>query len=525
MSTTKAVMKRTFAALAITLFASLNVACSGDDDATEGGGFANDPPGATGVTQGGSQDFGLFRQILEAGQIPGPGTLDEIGFFAEHKLDYPAPDCGDDLCMHGLYGAMGNMIDGSNCTLIQVGLNSPIDPAAAGRPPMHLVIAVDTSGSMKGDPITYLRAGLQEMIAELQPEDQISLISYAGWAQVRLEAVSAQDDATLRTAFDQLAAAGSTNLYEGLFAAFRLAETHFDPTRQNRVIFMSDGEATAGLQDPVRLRALATSYAKLGISLTTIGVGTGFDVDAMRGLGEVGAGNFYFLEDPSAVREVFRDEVKTFLFPVALDARIGVSVASGYDLRAAYGTTGFKTYGAGGFVDIPALFLAGRTSADEPIQEGRRGGGGAIMLELVAKPETVGSAPADLGSVSITWRHPTGGQLVTQTTDIVAPHAPGEAPADGWFSHETVEKGFVMLNLYAAFELAVQLSYDSDPRTARRTLEALRPNVKLWLDRHPDPDINDDLRYVDMFIRNLGDVIARTQPYQPADPPNPWPAD
>src|SRR5262245_5566263 len=77
-------------------------------------------PGATGISQGGAQDFGLFRQILEDGEIPGPETLDDIGFFAEHKLDYPLPACGEDVCMHGLLGVMGNMISGSTCTLIQI---------------------------------------------------------------------------------------------------------------------------------------------------------------------------------------------------------------------------------------------------------------------------------------------------------------------------------------------------------------------------------------------------------------------
>src|SRR5262245_15577115 len=91
-------------------------------------------PGATGILQGGAQDFGLFRQILEDGQIPGPETLDDIGFFAEHKLDYAQPTCGENVCMHGLLGIMGNMITGSTCTLIQIGMNSPIDITQVQRP-------------------------------------------------------------------------------------------------------------------------------------------------------------------------------------------------------------------------------------------------------------------------------------------------------------------------------------------------------------------------------------------------------
>ena len=111
----------TFAALALAL-----AACGSSDDAAgESSAAPADPgPGATGISQGGAQDFGLFRQILEDGGIPAPDTLDDLGFFAEHKLDYPAPSCGGDVCMHGLLGVMGNMISGSSCTLIQIGMNS-----------------------------------------------------------------------------------------------------------------------------------------------------------------------------------------------------------------------------------------------------------------------------------------------------------------------------------------------------------------------------------------------------------------
>ncbi|HRI69899.1 MAG TPA: hypothetical protein PK156_36975, partial [Polyangium sp.] len=84
---------------------------------------------------------------------------------------------------------------------------------------------------------------------------------------------------------------------------------------------------------------------------------------------------------------------------------------------------------------------------------------------------------------------------------------------------------FVMLNIYAGFKLATQLAADSDPRTARRTLEALRMSVSTWLDTNSDADIQDDLVYIDKFIANLKTVEALSVPYTPADPPNPWPAD
>ncbi|MGK3997265.1 vWA domain-containing protein [Sorangium sp. So ce1024] len=484
------------------------------------------PPGSVGVSQGGSQDFGLFRQILEDGEIPGPGTLDDVGFFAEHKLDYPAATCGEDVCMHGLLGIMGNMISGSPCTLVQIGMNSPVDLGALERPPLHLVIAVDTSSSMEGDPITYVKAGLLEMIDALEPTDRISLVRYANMAEVVLERAEASDRDALEEAFQGLVARGSTNLYDGLFTAFAVAERHLDPAWQNRVIFLSDGVATVGLTSPERLRSLAAGYAEMGIGVTAVGVGSEFDVEAMRGISEVGAGNFYFLEDPKAVEEVFTEEVKTFLMPLALDVDLDVTLGDGYVVRGVYGTKGWRAGAGGGTVHIPSLFLAGRKSAAEPVGAGRRGGGGAILLELVPRQDQsrVGD-PHAVGSLELSWRHPLTGEARSQKVDIEAPSTPDAPPKGGYFSDATVEKGFVMLNLFAGFKLAAQLAADADPRTARRTLEALRPNVEAWLEENEDPDVKDDLRYVDLFIQNLIEAEANVQPYTPADPPNPWPAD
>jgi len=511
------------ALFAISISSVALIGCGSSDSAPSVG--ASDPgPGASGISQGGAQDFGLFRQILEAGEIPGPDALDDLGFFAEHKLDYPKPDCGNNVCMHGLLGVMGNMITGSNCTIVQIGMNSPLDVGTLQRPPLHLVVAVDVSGSMAGPSMDYVKSGLVAMIPSLKPEDKVSLVTYSTSAKVVFEYVNATDTATLETAFKGLYAAGSTNLYDGLFTAMSLADSHLDPAYQNRVLYLSDGVATAGLQNPAKLTSLAEAYAKKGIGVTTIGVGTEFDVDVMRDLSEVGAGNFYFLEDPKAVVEVFTDEVNTFLVPMALDATFDVTVGGGYMVRGVYGTNGWVPAEGGGSISIPSLFLAGRTSASDPISSGRRGGGGGMLLELVPKPGATGvTDPFEVGSLFLSYKDPITGQTKEQSADIKAPHA-FDAPST-FFTDATVEKGFVMLNIFAGFKMATDLATDSDPRTARITLEALRPNVNDWLMQNPDPDIQDDLKYVDLFIANLKTVEAQTIPYTPAPPQNPWPAD
>lgn len=505
-----------------TLIAGLALAFAGGCDSDDGGSAPNPGGGSgfTGVTQSGGQDFGLFRKILDAGEVPAPETLDDLGFFAEHKLDYPAPDCGADLCLHGLLGQRANFISGSDVTLLQLGMNSPIDVAELERPPLNLVLAIDTSGSMGGDPIETVRDGLAAMLDHLQPNDRISLVTYSETATIELEGLTLAQRSDLEKAFVKLVAAGSTNIYDGLFSAFSLAAAQAQEGYQNRVLLLSDGVATSGLKQPDKIVALAESYARLGYGLTTIGIGAEFDVGLMRALAEVGAGNFYFLEDPAAAREVFTDEVKTFLVPIALDVRISVSIGGGYALGAAYGTRGWSGGTAGGTIRIPSLFLAGRTDASAPIEEGRRGGGGAILLTLLPRPSYEGvEEPLLVGQVLMEWVDPVSHQPLSQQVLVESDHLPGDHPEEGSFSDATAEKAFVMLNLFRAFQMATELAADSDHGAARGVLDALAPRIEAWLAQNPDPDIQDDLSYVESF----SDVLAQAEVETPVStPPEPW---
>ncbi len=322
----------------------------------------------------------------------------------------------------------------------------------------------------------------------------------------------------LELAISGLHATGSTNLFDGLFTAYQLAESLRVEGEQTRVILLSDGVATAGLKEAATLRSLADGYAREGIGLTSIGVGTEFDIEVMRGVAEVGAGNFYFLEDPGAVLEVFTEEVKTFMVPIATDVTVTLKMADGYVLGDAYGTNGFTASVTGGVVDIPALFVAGRTDASAPVEEGRRGGGGGILFELLRTPSAVGTHVA---TVTMTYIDPGSSAERSQAYTVAIPG--GEIGFEGWFDNETVEKSFVMLNVYTAFRMAAELAADSDPGAAIGVLETIADSVDDWLAEHPDPDIEDDRKYVDLFIENLQRMATQTPISTPPEPwPRPW---
>jgi len=196
-----------------------------------------------------------------------------------------------------------------------------------------------------------------------------------------------------------------------------------------------------------------------------------------------------------------------------------------YIIRRVYGTNGWTGGRRGGVIEIPSLFLAGRQRAAEAIEGGRRGGGGGMLVEVMPRntTETL-EEPGRVGSLVMTWRDPLTGEEKVQEIAVENPHAPGVIPRAGYFTDFTVEKGFVMLNLLVGFEIAAELARDGDAGTARGVLQALREGVQAWLDGQdaPDPDIQDDLRYVDLFLTNL-ERLGNPTPI--TAPPEPWPVD
>ncbi len=479
--------------------------------------------GDGGVGQGGAQDFGLFKQILEEGEIPGPTSLDAVGFLNEHKFELPSANCSHDICLHGLFGVMGNMITGSNCTVVMIGLNTAIDPRTYPRPPLNLTIALDTSGSMAGSPMDFVRQGLSQMTAALQAEDRVSLVGFADGARILVENV-AGDNPELLFAIQGLTASGATNIYDGLRTAYDVTATHSDPTRQNRVILLSDGTATAGITNDQRIHDMSAGFSSSGIGLSTIGVGNEFDVELMRGLAYDGAGTFYFLQDAADVTEVFTEEVDGFLVPLGEDARIDLDVGGGYELRNIYGTRSFSVETNAGHIRIPSLHLAERTSVDDN-DKGRRGGGGAIVAELLPRQTLApGADPGHVGTITLDYRLPGTEERVDQTVKILSPLDPGETPDEGFFLGDSVEKSFVALNILVGFQMSSMRADAFDDAGALGVLLGLRDSVDGWLTQTPDADIEDDLRYLDLFIANLRARGAEDPP-DTRPRPEPWPQD
>jgi Ca-activated chloride channel family protein len=496
-------------------------------------GYQAAPGGNTNVALGGSQDFGYFRRQLNDNRVPREGDFDAAGFFAEHHTRLPQPVCGERVCLQSMLAVMGSLSTGSSCTMLQIGLNSPLVADPSKRPPLTLAVVIDVSGSMnERGKMDFVKLGLEKMIDGMRDGDKVALITYSDRVNVPFPMQDVNLKRTeLRDVVRGLVATGGTNIHDGLRRGYEEVQKHFDGNRQNRVLFLSDGQPTVGITGTEAILAMSKRWNSEGLGLTSIGLGTDFAPALMRGLAQQADGNFYFVENAGAVSEVFTEEINYFTVPVAFDLKVELESGSHYNFGRAYGSPFWKDSPIGGRLEVPSVFLAHRKSDKDVTNDGgRRGGGSALIIELMPKrvsDDGSGVTSADVGTITFQFREPGTGRIVRDKITVNYPDAPWRTRERGFFQSQDVsiiQKSFVMLNVYVGMEEAIRSFWRGSRSEILGNLKRLAAAVDDYNEEVKDLDIAADRQLLEQLMQ----VLRRNGVVDPAEvriPANPWPAD
>jgi VWFA-related protein len=123
---------------------------------------------------------------------------------------------------------------------------------SAGRAPVSLGIALDTSSSMAGTKIREAREALRHIIdGFLEPDDEVFLFTFGDTPVLRQGWTT--DRQALRRAVDGIAADGRTALYDTVNEALRLMQS--GRYRKRVLLVVSDGNDTASFTPLADIRA------------------------------------------------------------------------------------------------------------------------------------------------------------------------------------------------------------------------------------------------------------------------------
>jgi Ca-activated chloride channel family protein len=209
--------------------------------------------------------------------------------------------------------------------LLRIGIRG-YDIDKSKLPPANLVFLVDVSGSMQSpDKIDLLKAGLKMLVKDLSAKDKISLVVYAGNTGVVLEPTSGAEKYKITAAIDALTAGGSTNGAAGIELAYNMAQRGFIKNGINRIVLATDGDFNVGITDFDQLKHRVEVKREQGVSLTTLGFGTGnYNDHLMEQLADVGNGNYSYIDSLSEARKVLVGERQSTLMTIAKDVKVQI---------------------------------------------------------------------------------------------------------------------------------------------------------------------------------------------------------
>ncbi|MEO1452222.1 MAG: VWA domain-containing protein [Pseudomonadota bacterium] len=266
--------------------------------------------------------YSVVRSSLTRGQMPPRDAVrieEMVNYF---PYDYAAPE--GDVPFQPTVTVLPTPWN-ADTELVHIGIQGAL-PTTDDRPPLNLVFLIDTSGSMQAaNKLPLLKQSFRMMLGELGPDDQVSIVTYAGSAGRVLDPTPASERATIEAALDRLEAGGGTAGQAGLQQAYATADEMAEDGEVTRVILATDGDFNVGLSDPDALKDFIADQRDSGTYLSVLGFGRGnLDDATMQALAQNGNGQAAYIDTLSEARKVLVDQLTGALFPIANDVKIQI---------------------------------------------------------------------------------------------------------------------------------------------------------------------------------------------------------
>jgi tight adherence protein B len=193
-------------------------------------------------------------------------------------------------------------------------------PLGESSVPVGVVLVIDTSGSMEGEPMQAAKDAAKSFVAQKRPEDSIAIVSFADTAVLDIGFTTNAND--LNDRIDALEAAGETAFNDGVILGLSQFDSAATDNMIPNMIVMSDGEDTASTATAEEALAAveASDVRTFGIALES----PDFNPDAVQAVATAGGGLFLSTPDPAALaglydqiaREINNTLIARFVSPV-----------------------------------------------------------------------------------------------------------------------------------------------------------------------------------------------------------------
>lgn len=406
-----------------------------------------DSPLSTFAADCDTASYSNVRSYIEDEMLPPAGAVRVEEMINYFDYDYvSAPEAGKKFAVYTEYA---DCPWNKDTKLMMVGLNTAsIDMSE--KKASNLVFLIDTSGSMYEENKLPLAQKAFKILAEnLDENDRISIVTYAGSDTVVLNGAAGSDAYTICEALDSLEASGSTNGSAGLITAYEIAEQQFIKDGNNRVILATDGDLNVGLTSESDLVGLITEEKDSGIFLSVLGFGSdNLKDNKLEALADNGNGNYSYLDSVYEAKKVLVDEMGGTLYTVAKDVKLQIE----------FNPEQVKGYRQIGYENRA---LSAEDFADDTVDGGEIGAGHVVtaLYEVVPvdsefdvpeaetkytskKQSTAYSG--ELATVNIRYKDPDGDKSILETAVIKAESDQKEMSHDLSFASAVATYGMLL---------------------------------------------------------------------------------
>lgn len=281
--------------------------------------------------------YAYMRRMVNQGFRPTRAAVRIEEYLNYFTFDYPDPAGGKDVAINAEVGACPWQPEHK---LLRLGIKGR-DIYQGKHPKSNYVFLLDISGSMATkDKLPLLQAGMKAMIDYLDPDDRISIVTYASGEKKVLESTPVREASKIKKAIGKLVASGSTAGHSGMRMAYEECLANYIEGGNNRVIMGTDGDFNVGETSTDAILELAENYAAKGIYLTVCGFGTGNLNDGMmEKVSNAGNGTYEYIDSEDELTKVFVIERNKFI-SVANDVKNQVTFDK--DMVKSYRLIGYE---------------------------------------------------------------------------------------------------------------------------------------------------------------------------------------
>jgi Ca-activated chloride channel family protein len=348
--------------------------------------------------------YSNLRRQVNQGVAPEGVRIEELVNYFDY--DYPAP-AADAEHPFSVTTEVATAPWNPEHRLAMVGVQATeAVPTSEGN---NIVFLLDVSGSMdEPNKLPLLAESFALLVEQLDEDDRVSIVTYAGDNQVVADSVPGSEHGVLVDHLRSLRAGGSTGGADGLRTAYELAEKNFVEGGNNRVVLATDGDFNVGPSTPEALTELVETERESGVYVSVLGFGMGNLKDStMEAIADHGNGNYAYIDTLAEARKVLVDEFGSTMFVVAEDLKLQV------ELNPA-------AVGSYRLIGYDNRRLADEDFADDTKDAGDVGAGHSVTAFYELVPAESGPRE-DLMTVRVRYQNPGGTGAADKSTEVVFP--------------------------------------------------------------------------------------------------------